>query len=545
MEKFLIKLDSYLESLYRFEEHWLHYIFVALPIILVYMFIRDVTNKRQTIKHNYPVVGRLRYLLESIGPELRQYIVASNREELPFNRSERSWIYSSSKRQNNYEAFGTDKDIYAPGHVFINSALFPYKPAENHPNTKDPYFLPCAKVMGLYNQRKRPYRPYSLVNISAMSYGALSKNAIIALNKGALTSGCYHNTGEGSLSNYHAHGSDVMFHFGTGYFGVRTPDGKFSMEKMIDLVEKNPFIRAIEIKISQGAKPGKGGILPASKITPEIAQIRGVPLGQDAISPSSHSAFSTIPEMLDFIEDIAQNTGLPVGFKAAVGKTEMWEELADEMLKRNTGPDFITIDGGEGGTGAAPHSFADHMALPFMFAFTNVYKIFRDRDLTDRVVFIASGRLGFPAKTLMAMSLGADLIHVAREAMISIGCIQAQHCHKNDCPTGIATQNKWLMSGLDPADKAVRFHNYVTAYRKEVLEMTHACGYEHPCQIKMSDIEVGMGEAHTTQTLADNFGYVKKEVDFEHMQTLLDCQYLGGLGKDKKPAPLRDVVYKT
>ena len=255
-------------------------------------------------------------------------------------------------------------------------------------------------------------------------------------------------------------------------------------------------------------------------------------MGKDVLSPASHSAFSNVPELLGFIENIADNTGLPVGFKAAVGRLEMWEELADLMVKRDTGPDFITIDGGEGGTGAAPHSFADHVSLPFAFAFTSVYKIFLDRGLTDRIVFVASGRLGFPAKALMAMAMGADLIQMAREPMMAIGCIQAQICHTNKCPAGVATQNKWLASGLDPTNKAVRFHNYITAFRKEVLQIAHACGYEHPCQITMHDVEVGMGSSRSTQTLADNYGYDKALVDFQGMNHLHECMHLGGLGKD-------------
>ncbi|HAS39763.1 MAG TPA: FMN-binding glutamate synthase family protein [Microscillaceae bacterium] len=528
MERF----KKFMDQIGFLELEFLEILVLLIPLILVYMFIRDILNKRQTIKHNFPVVGRLRYFLESIGPELRQYIVANNREELPFNRSQRSWVYASAKKQNNYEGFGTDKDIYAPGHVFINPALFAYKPPEGHISLIDPTFLPCAKAMGLYNKRKRPFRPYSLGNISAMSFGSLSRNAVMALNQGAKTSGCYHNTGEGSLSPYHSHGADVMFHFGTGYFGVRDKDGKFSMDKLVELTEKNPFIRAIEIKLSQGAKPGKGGILPASKITKEISEIRGIPMGKDVLSPASHSAFSNVPELLDFIENIAENTGLPVGFKAAVGRLEMWEELADLMVKRDTGPDFITIDGGEGGTGAAPHSFADHVSLPFAFAFTSVYRIFLERGLTDRIVFVASGRLGFPAKALMAMAMGADLIQMAREPMMAIGCIQAQICHTNKCPAGVATQNKWLASGLDPTHKSVRFHNYVTAFRKEVLQIAHACGYEHPCQITMHDVEVGMGSSRSTQTLADNYGYDKTPIEFKGMGHLLDCPHLGGLGKD-------------
>ncbi|MCU0443770.1 MAG: FMN-binding glutamate synthase family protein [Microscillaceae bacterium] len=532
-------VTDFMKSLVDSELLLFEVILFGLILWIVYMFISDIRNRKNTIKHNFPVVGRLRYFLESIGPELRQYIVANNREELPFNRSQRSWIYASSKKENNYEGFGTDKDIYSPGHIFINPAMFPYRVPAGHPNQSDPYFVPCAKVMGLYNQRRRPFRPYSIANISAMSYGSLSKNAMIALNDGAKMAGCYHNTGEGGLSPHHRRGSDVIFHFGTGYFGVRDEKGNFSFDKIGELVANNPQVRAIEIKLSQGAKPGKGGVLPAAKITQELADIRGVPLGQDVISPAFHTAFNDVPSLLEFIEKVADKTGLPVGFKSAVGRLEMWEQLADLMLKTNRGPDFITIDGGEGGTGAAPHAFADHVSLPLTFAFTSVYKIFAERGLTDRIVFIASGKLGFPASAMMAFAMGADAINVAREAMLSIGCIQAQICHTNHCPTGIATQNKWLMSGLDPEHKSVRFYNYMKTLRKEILEITHACNYEHPCQITMHDVEVGMGDSKSTQTLADNYGYEKIAVAFESVQTFLECPYLGGLGKDKHTADMQ------
>ena len=534
MNEFFKSIGNFFEKIIQFEEIGLHYLWILIPVIIIYMAIKDIFfNKSQTIKHNFPVVGRLRYFLESIGPELRQYIVASNREELPFNRSERGWVYASSKSENNYGAFGTDKDVYAPGHVFINPSLFAYRMPADHPNQKDPYFVPCAKVFGAYNKRRRLFRPYSVVNISAMSYGSLSKNAIQAMNLGAQMIGSYHNTGEGGLSPYHSNGADVIFHFGTGYFGVRDEKGNFSMEKLKALVEKNQFVRAIEVKLSQGAKPGKGGILPGAKVTPEIAVIRGLAPNQDALSPVCHSAFTTIPEMVDFIENIANETGLPVGFKAAVGKMEMWEELADVMLKTGKGPDFITIDGGEGGTGAAPHAFADHVALPFMFAFANVYKLFASKGLADRIVFIASGRLGFPAKAMLAFSMGADCINVAREAMMSVGCIQAQICHTNKCPAGVATQNKWLMSGLDPELKSARFANYIKTLRKEIVELTHACNYEHPSQMTMHDIEVGMGEAKSTQSLESSFGYEKTPVPFISVKDLLNCPHLGGLGQGK------------
>lgn len=500
---------------------------------LVLVAIKDIFfSPKHTIKHNFPIVGHMRYWLEKVGPELRQYIVANNREELPFNRSQRSWIYASAKKQNNYQGFGTDQDQYSPGHVFINPSMFPHAMADDNPNQKEKDFLPCAKVMGAYNKRKRPYRPRSVVNISAMSYGSLSKNAVAAMNIGALDCGCYHNTGEGGLSPYHSNGSDVMFHIGTGYFGVRTEDGNFDIDKLVGITNKNPFIRAVEFKLSQGAKPGKGGVLPAKKITKEIAEIRGVARGKDIISPPYHKAFSTIPEMIELFDQVGEKTGLPVGFKSAVGKMDMWVELAEYMEKTGKGPDFITIDGGEGGTGAAPPSFANHVSLPWVFAFSKVYRLFAEKGLSDRIVFIGSGKLGLPSKAMMAFAMGIDVIHVAREAMISIGCIQAQVCHTNTCPAGVATQNKWLQAGLKPKVKAVRFAQYVKSFRKEVIEITHACGYEHPCQMTMDDVSAGMGDNNVTLTLRETYGYHKTEVPFESMKALSECEYLSSNGKN-------------
>jgi glutamate synthase domain-containing protein 2 len=454
--------------------------------------------------------------------------VANNREELPFNRIERSWIYASAKKENNYEGFGTDRDIYAHQHIFINNAMIPFKIEKDHPNAIDITFLPCAKVMGLYNNRKKPYRPASVINVSAMSFGSLSAKAIESLNKGVKMAGAYHNTGEGGLSPYHSHGGDVIFHFGTGYFGVRDDDGNFSMNKLVELVNKNPFIRAIEVKLSQGAKPGKGGVLPAAKITHEIANIRHVPLGQDVLSPPNHSAFSNVTEMLNFIETIAEKTGLPVGIKAAIGKLDQWEELADLMVKTGKGPDFITVDGGEGGTGAAPPSFADHVSLPWVYGFSDLYKVFQKRHLTERIVFIGSGKLGFPAKAAMAFSMGVDCINVAREAMMSIGCIQAQVCHTNRCPSGIATQSKWLQNGINIPLKSERLAQYFRTFRKEFIEITHAAGYEHPCQFTMADIDVNVDDRNLSEELNRTYMYEKTKVPFNSVQELKDCLYLGG-----------------
>lgn len=504
---------------------WWMWILIVLAIIA----IRDIFfQKKHTISHNYPILGHLRYLFEKIGPEIRQYFVANNREELPFNRIERGWIYASAKKENNYEGFGTDRDIYAHQHIFINNAMMPYKLPENHPNKIDPNFLPCAKVMGAYNKRKKPYRPASIINVSAMSFGSLSAKAVESLNKGVKMARAYHNTGEGGLSPYHSHGGDVVFHFGTGYFGVRDQDGNFSMEKMRQLVNDNPFVKAIEIKLSQGAKPGKGGVLPGAKITQEIAEIRGVEVGKDVLSPPNHSAFSNVRELMHFIEDIAENTGLPVGIKAAIGKLNEWEELADLMIETGKGPDFITIDGGEGGTGAAPPSFADHVSLPWVYGFSDLYKVFKKRNLTDRIVFIGSGKLGFPAKAAMAFAMGADCINVAREAMMSIGCIQAQVCHTNRCPSGVATQSKWLQNGINIPLKSVRLAQYFKTFRKELVEITHAAGYEHPCQFNMKDIDVNVDDHNLSEELDRTYNYQKTPVKFTNMQELKDCIYLGG-----------------
>ncbi len=504
---------------------WWTWIFLFLVLVAVWdIFIQ----KRHTIKHNFPVVGHLRYWLESIGPEMRQYFVSNNREELPFNRIERGWIYASAKKENNYEGFGTDRDITAHQYVFIKNRMMAFGVPQEHPNAVDPSFVPCAKVIGQFNNRKRPFRPSSIVNVSAMSFGSLSAAAVEAMNKGVKKAGAYHNTGEGGLSPYHKQGGDVIFHFGTGYFGVRTPDGNFSMEKMKKLVEENPCIKAIEIKLSQGAKPGKGGVLPGAKITPELAEIRGVEVGKDVLSPATHKAFSNVTELMELIEAIATETGLPVGIKGAIGKLDQWEELADMMLKTGKGPDFITVDGGEGGTGAAPPSFADHVSLPWVYGFSSLYRMFLDRRLTERIVFIGSGRLGFPAKAAMAFAMGVDCINVAREAMMSIGCIQAQVCHTNRCPTGIATQNKWLQKGIDVPLKSDRLAQYFKTFRKEFLEITHAAGYEHPCQFTMDDVQVNVDDNNMNKSLAATYGYNKAKVPFNGVQELKDCSYLGG-----------------
>ncbi len=482
------------------------WVVVLLMVALVAVFWRDVTQTKHAILRNFPVLGHFRYFFELIGPELRQYIVAANDEERPFSRDERSWIYASAKKQNNYFGFGTDNDLErSPNSLIIKHSAFPLD--ELRPGTvgyTEGYEIPCAKVLGSARERKHAFRPNSIVNVSAMSYGSLSAAAVEAINRGCKLSGCLHNTGEGGVASHHQHGGDLVWQIGTGYFGCRTVGGNFDLEKLVDVVQQSP-IRAIEIKLSQGAKPGMGGLLPAAKITSEISQIRGIPMGIDCVSPSRHKAFSDVDSMLDFVETIADRTGLPVGIKSAVGDTGFFEELATQMATSSRGVDFIAVDGGEGGTGAGPLVFTDHVALPFKLGFVRAYEPFLKAGIQDDVVFIGSGKLGFPESGLLAMALGCDMINVGREPMMAIGCIQAQKCHTGHCPTGVATQSQWLMRGLDPTDKSARMANYMIALRKEMLAVTRACGFRHPAMMCADHLEI-IDERFGSRTLSKVFG---------------------------------------
>ncbi len=475
--------------------------------LLALIALRDILQKKHAIIRNFPIVGHFRYWLEAVGPELRQYIVTGNDEERPFSRDQRRWVYASSKRENNYFGFGTDNDPeQSANYIIIRHSAFPI--SSKHPGEAgyDPsYRVPCAKVLGEARGRKHAFRPDSIVNVSAMSFGSLSGSAIEALNRGAKIAGCLHNTGEGGVSPHHELGGDLVWQLGTGYFGARDARGRFDMARFKDVCATKQ-IRAIEIKLSQGAKPGMGGLLPAAKVTKEIAQIRGIALGQDCASPAAHSAFHDVDSMLDFVESLADASGLPIGIKSAVGEEGFFRELAERMRETGRGVDFITVDGGEGGTGAAPLVFSDHVALPFKLAMARVYTPFRERDLHHEVVFIGAGRLGFPAPALLAMGLGCDMINVAREAMLSIGCIQAQRCHTGHCPAGIATQNAWLARGLDPTLKSHRLANYVMALRKELLQLAHACGVAHPALVGLARIDI-LDDRFKTESSADVFGY--------------------------------------
>ena len=330
------------------------------------------------------------------------------------------------------------------------------------------------------------------MNISAMSFGSLSGAAVEALNRGAALAGCMHNTGEGGLSRHHRHGADLVFQIGTAYFGCRDEEGRFDLQRLKDLVAGAP-VRALEIKLSQGAKPGLGGVLPAAKVSAEIAETRGVREGVDCISPSRHAEFSDADSLLDWVELLASETGLPVGIKSAVGDMEFWHELTDLMVRTGRGVDFVTIDGGEGGTGAAPLIFTDSVSLPFQLGFARVYSVFARKGLQDQVVFVGAGKLGLPDNAIVAFALGCDMVNVAREAMLSIGCIQAQKCHTDTCPTGVATQNAWLAHGLDPALKSVRAANYISTLRRDLLKVAEACGVEHPGLIDSGSVEVLTG----------------------------------------------------
>ena len=481
---------------------WLWGFLAFLLVVAVY----DLVQTKHAILRSFPIIGHFRYILESVGPELRQYIVTSNNEELPFSRDQRAWVYTSSKRRNTYAGFGTDNDQEHSSNYLIIKHDTLGRMDTHHDEVKNPtYLLPCAKVLGAHRGRRHAFRPASVVNLSAMSFGSLSSAAVRALNEGAAICGCLHNTGEGGISPHHLHGGELIWQIGTGYFGCRTPEGDFDRGEFLRKVEAHP-VRAVEIKLSQGAKPGLGGVLPAAKVTAEISRIRGVPEGKTVVSPSSHRTFGNVDEMLDFVEDLADATGVPVGIKSAVGELRFWETLADRMAAEARGVDFIAIDGGEGGTGAAPFAFSDHVALPFKVGFSRVYRIFAERGVHQKVVWIGAAKLGFPDSALLAFCLGADLINVGREAMMAIGCIQAQRCHTGHCPTGVATQNRWLVRGLDPTHKASRLANYVISLRKELTRLSHACGVDHPGLLSSDHMEILDG-AFGSRPLREVFGY--------------------------------------
>ncbi len=479
-------------------------VFVALLVLLA---AYDLLQRKHAILRNFPIIGHFRYLLEAVGPELRQYIVTDNNEEKPFSRDDRRWVYATAKQENPYFGFGTDNDLeQTRNYIIIKQSMFPLEGPQDAPDHPDPTRpLPSAKVLGASHGRAKAFRPNSIVNVSGMSFGSLSGAAIEALDRGCAMAGALHTTGEGGITPHHLHGADLVWQIGTGYFGCRDEHGRFDLGRAVEQTRSAP-VRAIEVKLSQGAKPGLGGMLPGRKVTPEIAAIRGVPVGVDCRSPAAHTAFTDVGGLVAFVEELAEATGLPVGIKSAVGQMEFWNELSRTMADSGRGPDFITIDGGEGGTGAAPLAFSDHVALPFRWGFTGVYRCFAEVGITDDVVFIGSGKLGMPASALGAFALGCDMVNVGRTALFSIGCIQSQRCHTDRCPTGVATQNRRLERGLDPTDKGVRCGNYLAGVRFELERLSWACGVNHPAKITADMLDVLEDRWHT-ESLREMVGY--------------------------------------
>lgn len=469
--------------------------------------VYDLTQRRHALLRNFPLIGHGRYLLERVGPELRQYIVTSDDAERPFSRDQRRWVYASAKLENNYVGFGTDDDVeHLEGYPIIKHRTFAGGGGAltgRHAGEGVP--IPAAKVLGGPRGRRHAFRPQSVVNISGMSFGSLSNRSIEALNAGARMADCYHNTGEGGLSPHHEQGGELVFQIGTAYFGCRDPQGNFDLDRLKDVIASAP-VKAIEVKLSQGAKPGLGGMLPGSKVTEEIAEIRGIEPGVDCASPSRHTAFHDADSMLDFVEMLAEETGLPVGIKAAVGDLGFWDDLVELMTSRERGVDFVNIDGGEGGTGAAPLLFTDAVAYPFRVGFAEVYRRFKEAGLADEVVFIGAGKLGIPENAVVAFALGVDMVNVGREAMLALGCIQAQKCHTDRCPVGVATTDPRYVRGLDVGLKSHRVKNYVVSLRRDLLRVSEAIGVAHPGLIGPDNIDILDGHRDATP-LADVYGY--------------------------------------
>jgi glutamate synthase domain-containing protein 2 len=506
---------------------WWAWLLVVVGALLVALVVYDLTQRRHALLRNFPIIGHFRYLLEGVGPELRQYIVVDNDAEKPFSRDQRRWVYSAAERGNTYFGFGTDNDLEgSPGYLIVKQSAFPLaEPHAGDPDNDSDFHLSAAKVLGGARRRTKAFRAQSVVNVSSMSYGSLGARAIEALNRGAALAGCFQGTGEGGISRYHEHGGDLVWQIGTGYFGCRDAEGRFDLARFNDVVAAHPQVRMIEVKLSQGAKPGLGGLLPAAKVTPEIAALRGISQGVDCWSPSHHSAFHDADSLLDFVELLAAESGLPVGIKSAVGQLDLFVDLAALMVGGGRGVDFVNIDGGEGGTGAGPLVFTDHVALPFKVGFSRVYRVFAEAGVHDHVVFTGAGKLGLPENALLAFALGCDTVNVGREAMLSIGCIQAQRCHTGRCPTGVATNSAWKQRGLDPALKSVRAASYLVQLRKELLQLSRACGVPHPSLVTPDHLEF-VDDRFGTRTAAEVFAYepgwgVPSEADRAEIRRLM------------------------
>ena len=444
----------------------------AISGALAMVGLIDVTQTRQSIRRNYPILSHFRFFFEEIRPEIRQYFLESDTEEIPFSRQQRAIVYQRAKNAVDKRAFGTQKDVYAPQYEWINHSMAPSEIVGHNFR---------VKIGG--SQCQQPYSA-SVFNISAMSFGALSANAVLALNAGAKRGGFFHDTGEGSISRYHReHGGDLVWEIGSGYFGCRNKDGSFSAENFA----KNALsdsVKMIELKLSQGAKPGHGGVLPGAKVTPEIAEARGVMVGEDCISPAKHSAFDSPIGLLKFIEQLRTlSGGKPTGFKLAIGHPWEWFGICKAMQETGIRPDFIVIDGGEGGTGAAPLEFTDHVGAPLREGLLLVHNTLIGLNMRSEIKLGASGKIVTAFDITRAMALGADWCNSARGFMFSLGCIQAQACHTGKCPTGVTTQDKLRQRALVPTDKAERVYQFHQNTLKALKELVAAAGLEHPNEI--------------------------------------------------------------
>jgi glutamate synthase domain-containing protein 2 len=445
-------------------------------LVVMVLYVIDVTQTTHTVRRNYPVIGRFRYLFEHLGEFFRQYFFAMDREEMPFNRAQRSWAYRAAKNEDNTIAFGSTRDLRPQGTVLFVNCAFPT--LSEDATAADPI------VFG--PQTAKPYETSSLFNISGMSFGAISKPAIQALSSGAKAAGCWLNTGEGGLSPYHlAGGADIVFQMGTAKNGVRDLYGKLS-EKKLRALGDTPQVRMIEIKLSQGAKPGKGGILPGAKVTEEIAKIRGIEIGRDAISPNRHLDVNSVSDLLDLIHRVRETTGKPTGFKLVIGAYGWLDELCLEVKRRGiaSAPDFITVDSADGGTGAAPMPLMDDVGLPIRESLPLIVNLLLRHGLRERTRVITSGKLVTPADVAWAYCVGADAVVSARGFMFALGCIQALQCNKNTCPTGITTHDPDLQRGLVPEDKAARVAHYHENMIKELHTLAHSCGVDSPRQLR-------------------------------------------------------------
>lgn len=436
------------------------FLFTGIMLFIIIIGFYNSIQKKHTILRNFPVLGYFRYIFETIAPEIQQYFIERTTDGKPFSRNERSLVYQRAKNIDATTPFGTQLDINQSSYEGIKHSIFPAKVNEE---------LPRTMIGG--PDCKQPYSA-SLLNVSAMSFGSLSENAIIALNKGAQKGNFYHNTGEGGLTEFHLQGGDVTWQIGTGYFGCRTAEGNFDAEKFAEK-SKHPNVKMIEIKLSQGAKPGHGGVLPASKNTEQIAQIRGVEPHTTILSPPCHTAFRDSKGLIEFVAHLrALSIGKPIGFKLCIGQTIEFEMICQEMIDQNCYPDFITVDGAEGGTGAAPLEFSDGVGMPFEPALIFVNQTLIRLGIRDKIKIICSGKIISGHSILKAIAMGADLCNSARGFMFSLGCIQALRCNNNTCPTGVATQDKMLMKGLVVTDKSERvfhFHKNTLHAANELL----------------------------------------------------------------------------